>query len=140
MPSRLRIKQLAAAAMLARGSSRGEISHHLKLRRTTLARWLRHPDFRQEMERHQQEMRQTTEKRVAALFDGSVAAIKSELSNGDCNHRRVQSALWVLKLLGMEQILPDNGQIVAETVQIMHDKGQIMSDNGQIMRNNAPEM
>lgn len=131
MPRRLTAKQLAAAAMLARGCVQDEIRVRLKLRRTTLERWRVLPEFVQEIARAVGETREATQQRLSILFDASVAAMKQELARTECNPKRIQTALSVLKLLGVEQILLNSEQIMCNNVQIMCDNEQIMRESEQ---------
>ena len=107
MSHKLTPKQVKAVHFLAQGCTLVDVSHALKLRRETLSRWKKKPEFNAKFEQIMAELREGMRHRLVHLIDASISAAEAGLSYSD-DPKRTQAALNVLKLLGIGRILlPD---------------------------------
>jgi predicted transcriptional regulator len=97
-------KQLKAIYLLAKGKSIGEVAQHLKIRRETLSRWRKKPEFNDKLEKVMEDIRAGFKERITHLIDYSLYAATDGLSYGN-NPKRTQTALNVLRMLGIDRVL-----------------------------------
>ena len=108
MSHKLTPKQMKAVHLLASGEKATVIARELKLRRETLSRWKRLPEFMAEIDKVMAETQERMRYRLLQLAEASISAMRMEVSSGDGDPKRVVAAMNVLKLLGMERLaLPD---------------------------------
>jgi hypothetical protein len=105
MPRKLTPKQKKAACWLATGAKGTEIAARFKMRPETLSRWKRIPEFRSEVERFMDQERAAMHYRLTHLSRAAVAAIWSELYDSGSDTKRIQVALNVLRIIGLDNIV-----------------------------------
>lgn len=93
-------KQLKAIRLLMRGETAQTVARMLKLRRETLSRWKKNPDFNREIEKVSNEMRSDFQLRLMHLVDASITAIDYELISAECDSKRIQMAMNIIKMFG----------------------------------------
>lgn len=102
MSSKLKPKQLQAIYMLIGGATGREVANRLNLREETLSRWKRHRYFQMAYEKVKREARAKLDDQWQSLAEASVQAIRSELSHHGCDMKRVELALKMLEMLGID--------------------------------------
>lgn len=105
MSHKLTPKQVKAIYLLARGQTSMEVANHLKMRRETLSRWKKDPVFSAEFEKVMGEVRDGLKDRLTHLADLSITTVRAEFNAIHSNPKVVLTALGVLKLLGIEQVV-----------------------------------
>jgi hypothetical protein len=108
MSHKLTSKQIKAIYLLAGGATTIQVGKRLKLRRETLSRWKQIPEFTKEFERVMDEVRGDMQHRLTHLVEESISAVTHGINNNYCEPKRLQTAFSVLKLLGIERIIPPN--------------------------------
>lgn len=113
-------KQLKAIYMLMEGMNSREIAKKLKLRAETLSRWKKRPEFIVEYEKVKMEAWEKLEYRWQSVAENAVTAIASELCYHECNPKRIEMALKMLEIVGIDlkamSIRPHHATIKKETV------------------------
>jgi len=104
-PVKLRTRQINAARMVAWGRSEKDIEKLLDIDRKTLYRWKKIPEFTIECEKVGQQQYEEMCYRMQDIVMSSVEAIWSELQNRSKGSQRVQVAMNMLRLLGIERIM-----------------------------------
>ena len=107
MQHKLTSKQRRAIYLLARGMSNNDVVKALKIRRETLWRWKKLPEFAKNFEHVMEELRTGMQHRLSYMIDASITAVQSELAYPS-DPKRIQTALNVIKLLGISHILYRN--------------------------------
>ncbi len=102
MSQKLTQKQLYAISMLMEGSSAGMVALTLKLRRETVSRWQRMPEFKAEYTRIKNEMRGDLKSQLSDLLMTTIQAMKGTIISSDSNPKRIESLLNVIKTLGID--------------------------------------
>lgn len=106
-------KQFRAMQLMARGYSLQEVSRQLKLRRETLSRWKKKPEFQAYFEEMMAQQRATWQQRLEVLVDDSIQRVQTELRIPS-DPKRIHAALNVLKMVGIGRIVhpdgPENGK------------------------------
>ena len=105
MSHKLTSKQIKAIHFLAQGLSAIEVGKRLQLRRETLSRWKKIPEFNLEFERVMAEIRDDMHHRLTHLVDRSISTVSYGMASDYCDPRRLRAALNVLKLLGIERAM-----------------------------------
>jgi len=106
MSHKLTAKQVKALHLLAGGATAVEVAQILKMRRETLSRWKKIPEFAQKLEQVMTQIRDGMQHRLTGLADASISALKAELGRYQSDPKRIQTALNVLRLLGIVQKPP----------------------------------
>lgn len=114
MSRKLTPKQVQAAHLLAAGGVVMDIARELKLRRETLSRWKKIPEFQQEIEKVTEEWRDSMRQRLLILAETSINTLKSDLEQYKGDPKRIQTALNVLKSLGIAPEPPPNASKPAQ--------------------------
>ena len=102
MSQKLTQKQLNAISMLVEGSSVGLVALSLKLRRETVSRWQRIPEFKEEYTRLTNEMRLSIKDQITDLFMVTIKELRSSATSTDSDPRRIQALLNIIKTLGTD--------------------------------------
>lgn len=105
MSHKLTPKQIKAIYLLAAGKTTIEVGKQLKLRRETLSRWRRIPEFSMEFDRITQEMCDDMKSRLTCLVGESIGAVSHGIKSEGCTPQRLKTAFSVLKLLGIDRML-----------------------------------
>ena len=127
MSHKLTSKQRRAIYLMVKGLTNIEIAAQLKMRRETLSRWKKKPEFAKKFDQVMEEFRLGMQHRLANLIDASITTVRSELSYSN-DPKRIQTALGVLKLLGIDRILPPNDPNVPQTITA-GDQENILSNS-----------
>jgi len=117
-------KQLQAIHLLTAGKSAMEIAKKLKLRRETLSRWKKIPEFNIVFEQVVGELRHGLQYRLLTLADTSISTIEEQFSRyyaADCDAKRVQMALNFIKMMGISSIMLPDGTKRADNASITID-------------------
>jgi len=114
MSHKLTAKQIKALHLLAGGATAVEVAQLLKMRRETLSRWKKIPEFAQKLEQVMTQIRDGMQHRLTGLADASISALKTELVRYQSDPKRIQTALNVLRLLGIAQKPPGKPAITPE--------------------------
>ena len=101
----LTAKQIKAIYLLAEGKMTIEVGKAMKLRRETLSRWKRIPEFQLELERIMQEMCDDMKHRLTRLVSESISSVSRGLNGVYTDPKRLQTSFSVLKLLGIDRML-----------------------------------
>lgn len=115
MQRTLTLRQINAARLLAWGKKPTEVIHALKLRRETLWRWRQFPEFQKEMQSIMDEEAEEMHFHLRHLAQASLAAVWTEINDNSDDSKRVETALSVIKLLGIERITLPRDAKCAET-------------------------
>ena len=102
MSQKLTQKQLYAISMLMEGTSVGFVALALKLRRETVSRWQRMPEFKAEYERLANETRLSIKDQITDLFEVTVKGLRSSAISTDSDPKRIQALLNIIKTLGTD--------------------------------------
>lgn len=106
MARRLKPKQYRAALMIAQGDPDHYIAEKLKLRRTTLHRWRRIPEFFDLVMHHKENMEQAVKYRLGLIRYTSASALNEGVCWG--RHTDPSSMRRILDVLDYCQKLEDN--------------------------------
>ncbi|MDE3060440.1 MAG: hypothetical protein KGJ06_05465 [Pseudomonadota bacterium] len=98
-------KQVKSIHLLARGLTAVEVARRLRLRRETLSRWKKIPEFAALFEKVMTEQRDSMKHRLTQLIDASITTMTESVKLEHCTPNRFQAAFSVLKLLGIEQAI-----------------------------------
>ncbi len=99
MSHRLTPKQRRALNMLAGGSSTTDIAIDLKLRRETLARWRKIPEFMYEYEKLMDEVRLGFRNKITEAINTSIERIAFEAGGPHGDPKRMEVLLKIIKTL-----------------------------------------
>lgn len=99
MSRRLTPKQLRALDMLAGGIPTTDIAVDLKLRRETLARWRKIPEFMYEYEKLMDEVRLGFRNKITEAINTSIERIAYEAGNSYGDPKRMEVLLKIIKTL-----------------------------------------
>ena len=110
MSQKVTPKQVRAMQLMARGHSVQEVSRQLRLRRETLSRWKRKPEFKAHFEQLMAQQREDVRYRLQLLVDESISAVSYGMQSNYSDPKRLQVALNVLKLLGIDRVIRQNMQ------------------------------
>lgn len=99
MQHKLTSKQIQAVHLLVRGDSVFQITHSLKLRRETLWKWKRIPEFKGEYQRVLTETRAELQTTIEDVFQEALQEMKRELKRYDNDPKRLETLLNVIKTL-----------------------------------------
>lgn len=99
MQHKLTAKQIQAAHLLVSGHSIFEITRSLKLRRETLWKWKKIPEFKEEYERIITETKSYLQTSIEDVFQESLRAMKQELKRYESDPKRLETLLNVIKTL-----------------------------------------
>jgi hypothetical protein len=99
MSHRLTPKQLKALSMLAGGISTIDIAIELKLRRETMARWRKIPEFMYEYEKLMDEVRYGFRNKITEAINTSIERIAFEAGGSYGDPKRIEALLNVIKTL-----------------------------------------
>ena len=101
MSQKLTPKQYEAAYLLVLGYTHENVAHRLKLRRETISRWKRQPEFNDFFQNIINESCAGLEQRIFSLADDSIGRIKNELRY-EANTKAIDAALNILDRLGVD--------------------------------------
>ena len=82
MTRRLSVKQIKAARMVAEGNTPTAISTALTLRRGTMGRWRRQPEFRREVEDVAYELRESMFYKLLQTADAAIINMQDGMKEG----------------------------------------------------------
>ena len=99
MQHKLTAKQIQAAYLLVSGESTFFIAKNLKLRRETLWKWKKIPEFKEEYERVTAETKAYLQTSIEDVFQESLQAMKRELRRYESDPKRLETLLSVIKAL-----------------------------------------
>ncbi|MEQ1704493.1 MAG: phBC6A51 family helix-turn-helix protein [Rickettsiales bacterium] len=99
MQHKLTSKQIQAIHFLVHGDSVFLISQNLKIRRETLWKWKRFPEFKEEYERVLAETKAEMQTSLEEVFQESLRAMKRELKRYESDPKRIETLLNVIKTL-----------------------------------------
>ncbi len=99
MQHKLTAKQLQAVHLLVSGDSIFQITNSLKLRRETLWKWKRIPEFIMEYEKVLAETKAKLQTSIEDVFQESLQEMKRELKRYDNDPKRLEVLLNVIKSL-----------------------------------------
>ena len=99
MSHRLTPKQLRTLEMLASGFSTTDIAIELKLRRETMARWRKIPEFMYEYEKLMDEMRYGFRNKITEAINTSIENLAFEAGRPYGEPKRIEALLNIIKTL-----------------------------------------
>lgn len=99
MSQRLTPKQIKTLEMLAGGISTTDIVIKLKLRRETMARWRKIPEYMYEYEKLMDEMRYGLRNKITETINTSIERITFEASGPWGDPKRIEALLNIIKTL-----------------------------------------
>lgn len=99
MSRRLTSKQLKVLDMLASGISTIQISRELKLRRETMTRWRKIPEFVYEYEKLMDEVRHNLKNKMTEVMNAAITRMTYEASDYSSDPKRIEALLKVIKTL-----------------------------------------
>mgnify|MGYP003392983635 FL=1 len=99
MQHKLTSKQLQAVHLLVSGDSVFQITRNLKIRRETLWKWKRIPEFKEEYERVIAETKAELQTSIEDVLQESLQEMKRELKRYDNDPKRLETLLNVIKTL-----------------------------------------
>jgi hypothetical protein len=123
MAKKLHPRQVRAARLLAYGETTNSITSKLKVRRETLSRWKRLPAFKAQMEQIIEEERIQMQYKLSRLADTALETLWDEMQfiPGGNPRVRLQAALSVLRLLGVERlVLPSENSAAAQANMLLN--------------------
>lgn len=116
MSTKLKSKQVQAAALLAAGVSATDAAKRLGVRKETLSRWQKIPEFNIVIQQDISEARAEMQKRLHKIFASSLDTIQQGIEDASISPNCVKAAFSALKLFGIEQILAPTAPNPPETV------------------------
>lgn len=99
MTYRLTSKQLKVLSMLASGKSTIQIAFELKLRRETMARWWKIPEFMYEYEKLMDEVRHSFKNKITEAMNAAITRITYETGDFSSDPKRIEALLKMIKTL-----------------------------------------
>ncbi|NBX04069.1 MAG: hypothetical protein EBR02_08465 [Alphaproteobacteria bacterium] len=108
MSHKLTPKQNRALYLLAQGKTAIDVAATLKLRRETLSRWKKNPEFNEAFERIMEVQREGLKHQLTHLITNAIDIVNYGVTNHDCSENCLQGALSLLKLIGIADFIAPN--------------------------------
>ena len=104
MSQKLTSKQQKAIYLLARGDTIIAAAKALNMRRETLSRWRKIPEFIVEYEKLMVETRASLSHQITSLLEISITDVKQEIKQYNGDPKRIQALLNMIKTLEKDAI------------------------------------
>jgi hypothetical protein len=85
--------------MLASGKSAIQIAYELKMRRETMARWQKIPEFMYEYEKLMDEIRHSFKYKMTEVMNATITRMTYEASDSHGDPKRIEALLKIIKTL-----------------------------------------
>ncbi len=108
MSHKLTPKQNRALYLLAQGKTAIDVAATLKLRRETLSRWKKIPEFNEAFERIMEVQREGLKHQLTNLITNAIDTVNLGVNDDLCSQRCLKSALSLLKLIGISNFIEPN--------------------------------
>ncbi len=99
MSHKLTAKQIKSIRLLVLGYTTEEIAREMKMRRETLSRWRKIPEFIQEYQEVLVEAKARLQTSIEDIFNESLIAMRRELKSYNSDPKRIEVILNVIKTL-----------------------------------------
>lgn len=104
MSRKLTVKQKKAAYLLALGYNQVTVAFKAGIRRETVSRWKRIPEFMQAIEAHMHQEKELMHKRLELFSQKAIDVLWQELNDQHYSSKRVQVAIFALTRMALQPL------------------------------------